>query len=143
MCLLPCQLGTGEIGSLLDCRHPALGEFHRLGRAVARTAQDECVGEPGDTEADAALGLRLLLLRRQRIVGDIDHVVEEAHSRGRQRLHADHVESGIRRERLVDQPCQIDRAQQTRPMRRQRLLSAVVCDQTIGIEGVQPGMLTS
>ena len=60
--LLARQLGAGEIGGLLDRRHPALRQRHRLGRAVAHAAQDQRVGEPGDAEADAALGLGLLAL---------------------------------------------------------------------------------
>ena len=110
--LLARQLGAGEVGGLLDGGHPALGQRNRLGRAVANAAQDQRIGEAGDAEADAALGLRLLPLRRQRIVGDVDGVVEEAHGRGRQRLQPRLVELRLRRERLVDQARQIDRPQQ-------------------------------
>ena len=56
-----------------------LGELRRLRRAVAHAGEDQRVGEAGDAEADAPLGLGLLALRRQRIVRDVDDVVEEAH----------------------------------------------------------------
>ena len=124
--LLARELGARQIGGVLDGRHPALGQSDCLRRAVAHAAQDQRVGEAGDAEADAALGLGLLPLRRQRIVGDVDDVVEEAHGRGRQLLQAGGVEAGVRRERLLDQPRQVDRAQQAGAMRRQGLLAARV-----------------
>src|SRR6185437_14898115 len=49
------QRGRGEIGRALDRLQPMFGERHRVARAVARAAQDERVGEPGDAEADASL----------------------------------------------------------------------------------------
>ena len=124
--LLARQLGACQIGRPLDGRHPALRQCHRLRRAVAHAAEDQGVGEPGDAEADAPLGLGLLLLRGQRVVGDVDGVVEEAHGCAGERFEASLVEPRLGRKRLVDQSGQIDRAQQARAVRRKRLLTAIV-----------------
>ncbi len=86
------QLGAGAVGRRLDGGHPALGQRDGLRCAVARAAQDQRIGQAGDAEADAALGLRLLALRGQRVVGDVDGVVEEAHGGRRQRLQPRLVE---------------------------------------------------
>ena len=62
--LLARQLGAGAVGGLLDGGHPALGQRDRLGRAVAHAGEDQRIGEAGDAEADAALGLGLLASAR-------------------------------------------------------------------------------
>ena len=58
--LLARQLGAGEIGGRSMAAIQRLGQRDGLGRAVAHAAQDQRIGEAGDAEADAALGLRLL-----------------------------------------------------------------------------------
>src|SRR5438045_500666 len=72
------KVGRGEIGGALDRAEPFLDRSNRLRAAVANTAQHQRVGEAGDAEADAALLLRLLLLRWQWKTRDVDDVVHHA-----------------------------------------------------------------
>ena len=55
-----------------------------------------------------------------------------------ERLEASLVEPRLGRKRLVDQSGEIDGAQQARAVRGQRLLAAIVRNQAVGVEGVDP-----
>ncbi len=133
------DVGRREIGQALDCAQPFAGQPHRLGRAIAHAAEDQRIGEASDAEADATLGLGFLVLLRQRETRDVDHVVEHAHRQRHQTFQRRHVQAGLRRERILDQGREIDRAQQAGPVGRQRLLTAVVDVEAIGVEGIDAG----
>ena len=87
------------------------------------TAHDERVGQPRDTETETALGHGLLLLRQQRIVGDIDDIVEKTHSQRHQGFEASNVELRPVCKRFVDQTCKIDRTQEASAIRRKGLFA--------------------
>ena len=59
--LLRGDLGRGEIGGAVGSRAiHCVGQLDRARAAIARAAQDQRVGKPGDAEPDAPLGVRLL-----------------------------------------------------------------------------------
>ena len=60
------DFGRSEIGRIADHGQPCVDQRHALGRAIARPAEDQRIGEAGDAKADAALGKRFGALLRQR-----------------------------------------------------------------------------
>ena len=118
------QPRRGQIGGALDLLHPGLGEGHRLAAAVTDAAHDQGVGQPGDAEAHASLRYCLVGLLGQGKAGDVDGIVEHAHRRRRKSAEGTSIESRPRRERRLDQPRQIERAEKTGAIGGQRLFAA-------------------
>ena len=89
---------------------------------------------PEESHAMAALAQDFVALLLQRQAIDLADVVEHA----REHLHdfavLVPVELGEIRERVLHEAREIDRAQQARAIRRQRLLAAVVRMQAVGVE---------
>ena len=139
--LLGGKLGGGEIGGPRDRLGPGLGELDRARTAVAHAAEDERVGQPGDAEPDAPLGVRLVALLGKREVGHLGHVVHHAHGDRHQALELAHVEGRLRLEGIAHEGGQVDRAQEAGAIGRERLLSAVVHVEAVGVEGVRSGYL--
>ena len=62
------ELRARHVGSALNCVHPVPCGIGSGIRSVAQAAHGKCIGKPGDTETDAALGKRFGSLCLQRIV---------------------------------------------------------------------------
>ena len=120
------EIDRGEIGRARELVHPFADERDALVRAIARPAHDERVGKPRHAEADAALGLCLMLLLGQREARHVHHIVHGAHGGAHQRIEFVLVERGVVAERVLHQCGEVDRAQQARPIGRQGLLAAGV-----------------
>ncbi len=120
------DLHRRRIGRPVEARKPALDEPQAFRRAVARAAEDERIGEAGDAQPDAPLRHRFGALLRQRKARNIDDVVEKPHGRAGEPLQFGFVQFRILLERVLHQAREIDRAQQTRAVRRQRLLATRV-----------------
>ena len=84
--LLRSQPRRRQVGRPLQAAHPLRDQAVRRLAAVARPAHDERVGEPGDAEPDAPLGLRLVMLRRDGEARAVDGVVEHPDGGGGERL---------------------------------------------------------
>jgi len=56
------QCDTGAIGGMADCRQPGADQSQAFGRAILHPAENQGIGQPRDTQADAALGARFLRL---------------------------------------------------------------------------------
>ena len=97
------QVHRRHIRRALDRVHPVFRQLNRRPAAIARTGHDQGIGEPGNAEADAALGLGLALLFRQREVGNVDGVVHHSHRGNDQRFQLGDVETGVVGERVFDQ----------------------------------------
>ena len=139
--LLRGERAGREIGRALDRLQPLRGEFHRGGAAIARAAENERVGKAGDAEPDAPFRLRLLCLLLEREARDVDGVVEHAHRQRHQPLELGEIEPCIAAEGIAHQRREVDRAQEARAVRRQRLLAAIVDVKAVGVEGVDAGDL--
>ncbi len=124
--LLGGKSSAGAIGGVLDERHPLRSLFARGGAAIRKTEENQRVGKPRDAETDAPLGARLPRLRLKRIPRNVDDVVEKTDGGRDARFEFRNVDMRRRRERLLDEPRQIDRSQKARAIRRQRLLPAGV-----------------
>ncbi len=123
---LPGQFDGGEVGAVAHEGRDLGGLGARFLRVVAQPEHDEGVAEAGVTEPDAALGIGLGLLLRQRPVGGVEHVVQHARGQFHDAAEAGIVELGLRRERMRDEARQVDRAQAAAAVGRQRLFGAGV-----------------
>src|ERR1700720_3139022 len=61
-----CNLDGGRIGGSRECGEPAIDQFETLRRTVARAAEDQRVGKPGDAQSDAPFRHRFLPLLGKR-----------------------------------------------------------------------------
>ncbi len=84
----------------------------------------------------SALALDLVALALERKAVDLDHVVEHAREDPDDLAELLPVEPGRLGERLLDESGQVHRTQQARTIWRQRLLTAIVRHDAIGIERI-------
>src|SRR5690606_7605896 len=101
-----------------------LGELYRLGRAVAHAEQRERRAEAEEAHAVAPLAKDLVALLRQRQAVDLDDIVEHPREDLHDLAELVPIEVRVFRERRDDEFREVDRAEQARPVRRQRLLAA-------------------
>ena len=73
------QQSRCAIGFALDDPEPPASQRYRVAAAVGRAKEQQCVGESGDAEADAALGLRFLFLLRERVGRNVDDIIQHPH----------------------------------------------------------------
>ena len=104
----------------------ALGEAHGLARAVLHAQHGDGRTEAEEAHAVAALAHDLVALLLERQAVDLDHVVEHAREDLDHRAVLFPVEARLFRERVAHEAGQVDRAEQARAVRRQRLLAAGV-----------------
>ena len=97
-----------------------------LGRAVAHSQHGECGADSHDAHAVAARRAQVLGLGLERECRDLDDVVQHAREGAHEPVESAPVRVGLRCPWIVDHPGQIDRSEQTRAVRRKRLLSARV-----------------
>src|ERR1700761_3945485 len=107
-----------EIESCLPTSHRhlpgnILGKLHGLRRAVLHSHERDGAAQSEETHSVAALAHDLTALLFQRQAVDLDHVIEHARESLDNFLVFDPVELGKLRERMLDEACQVDRAQQT------------------------------
>ena len=110
------------------------GELDRVLGAVLHAEAGDGAAEAEEAHAVAALAHDLVALLLERQAVDLAHVVEHA----REHLHDFAVfvpvELGEIRERVLHEAREVDRAQQARAVRRQRLLAAVVRMEAVRVE---------
>ncbi len=139
------QVGRGRVRRIAQ----DLGDAPRL-RArrlavIAQAEHDQRVAQPGEAQPDAALGLRLGLLLRQRPDGDVEHVVEHAHGHLCDLGEAGLVEARAGLEGVEHEMRQVDAAEAATAVRRQRLLSTrvgrrdrlAVAEVVVGVDAVE------
>ena len=102
--LLHRQIGAGKVGfagnRLRDRVHPD----HSFVAAIGDAEHQQRIGDTSHPEADPALVLRFLGLLRQRVVGDLDHVVEHPDGSVDQFLQGLGIETcSLAVERMLDQ----------------------------------------
>ncbi len=108
------RLGVHEL-------HELAGQPHRLVGVVGDAEPEEQVGEAHDAQADLAVAAAHFGDLRQRVVVDVDDVVQEAHGRLDDAPQAAVVDVAV-----VAHAGQVDRAQVARLVGQQRLLAAGV-----------------
>ena len=118
------QLSTCEIGGALDVGHPGLGKLQGTRRAIAGASKNQRVGQAGQAKTDTPLGLGLLALGFERVVGHVDDGVEHAHGNADAFFQLGQIDIGAGFERMIHQPRQIDRPEQTGTIGRQWLFAA-------------------
>ena len=103
---------------------------------VTQVEHHQRVAQPGETQAHPALVARFLLLLRQRPDRDVEHVVEHARGDRGGLGESGMVETCVGIERVAHKPGQVERAEAAAAVSGQRLLTAVVDDDSVGVEGV-------
>ena len=118
------NLRTRRVSERRDLRHEPFSQGTRFRGVVAQPAHGERIAKARNAEADPTLGLGLVALRLERVVREIDHVVEEAHRDWHELGKARLVDVRDGREGIADEGCKIDRSEQARAVGRERLLTA-------------------
>ena len=122
--LFLCELYARTIGGMADGSQPQAYQLQAARRTITDLAEDQRVGQAGDAQPDAALGLGFGILRIQREARHIDGIVHHPHGAGDQPIQLCHVQHGGVLERVAHQLGQVDRPQQAGPIGRQGLLTA-------------------
>lgn len=116
--LLARQFRARLPGRVLDHPHPGARGFGGLRRAIAQPAHNQRIGKPGDAQADAPLGPRLLALGAKRVLRNVDDVVEKAHRRGDGFRQLPGIHRRGCAERIVHEGGEVERTEQAGPVRR-------------------------
>ena len=115
------ELDRGRLRLLVDEVHDLAGQVHGLVGVVGDAEPEEQVGEAHDAQADLAVAAGHLGDLRQRVVVDVDDVVQEAHGGLDDAPQAAVVEVAV-----VAHAGQVDGAQVARLVGQQGLLAAGV-----------------
>ena len=103
-----------------------LHPLYRCRTAIGQPAEQQRVGKAGDAQADPALGLGLGLLLRQRVAGDVDHIVEQSDGKRGYLFQPRRIDVHAGLERALHQCRQVDRTKQAGAIGRQHLFAAGV-----------------
>ena len=125
--LLLGKLNRRQICGARDGVQPAVGLTRRLVRPIPQTRHQKRIRQTCYTQTNAAFGLRFLCLLWQRKFRCIHHIIHHTHGCGDQFAQPINVQIRVRLERILDQPGQVDRSQQTGTVGWQWLLSTGVC----------------
>ena len=115
------QIDRRQIRGAGDRVQPALRLTRRRVRSIAQPQHQQRIRQPCDTQSNPSLRLRLRCLRVEREVRRVDHIVHHPHRGSDEIRQRRLIQRGGILERLRHQPCKVDRPQQTRAVRRQRL----------------------
>ena len=120
------QIGAGVVGRVAHRRRDVGG--HGAGRlgVVAQAQHHQRIAQPGEAQADTALGHRFGLLLRQRPDGDVEHVVEHADGHRAHLGKTDLVEGCVGLERALHEVGEVHAAQAAAAVGRQRLFATGV-----------------
>ena len=120
------KLHRGKISSARNLMQPVFGLCDRRIRSIAQTNHQQGIGQTCHTQPDTALGAGLLGLRFERKVRGINHIIHHPNRRADQILQRRLIQLCGIIKGIVYQTRQIDRAQKTGAIGRQRLLTAGV-----------------
>ena len=120
------QCDTGAVGGMGDGAHDLAGHPDRFGRTVFDAQENEQVSQTGDADAHPAFGIGFGPLLRQRIIAQVDHVVQHAHGDGDGPGDGILVQSRVRRERIDGETGEVHGTEQAGAVRRQGLFAAGV-----------------
>ena len=109
---------------MTDLAHKVRCDGQRVVATVCQPEHDECIGEPSDTEADAARATRILCLLGKREPRCVNYVVELPHGNPHRICKAAEINPRLRRKRRQNEARQIERTQIAGPIRRQWDLAA-------------------
>lgn len=97
---------------MADGFHDVGGDALGIGRAIADAEEDEGVGQTSDAKTHAAFTHGLIALCFERIIGDVNGIVEHAHGDFDRSADAVEINAGVGREGVGDKAGEVDGAEQ-------------------------------